>query len=158
MTRVHQAASLLILAFSAWVAVSAYKMTYWAYIGPGPGFFPFWLAMLMGTLAVIWFIQLWLSPLPGDASDMVPSRIGCVRIASLLFSSILFGYCVERIGFSLSMLGLLLFLLTALGRQKWYVTLSISLIGSFGVHYLFSHHLKVPLPASAIGFLNSMGL
>lgn len=158
MTRVHQAASLLLLAFSSWVAWSAWKMNYWTSIGPGPGFFPFWLAMLMGLLSVIWFIQLWLRPLPGTAMDMVPDHTGCFRIASLLGASVLFGLAVERIGFSLSMFALLLFLLLALGRQRWFTTLAISLIGSFGVHYVFSQHLKVPLPASALGFLNNLGL
>ena len=158
MTRVHQAASLLLLAFSSWVAWSAWKMTYWTSIGPGPGFFPFWLACIMGLLSVIWFIQLWLRPLPGEAMDMVPSHIGCFRIASLLGSSVLFGVLVERIGFSLTMFALQLFLLTALGRQRWYTTLAIALTGSFGVHYVFTQHLKVPLPPSAVVFLNNLGL
>lgn len=158
MTRVHQAASLLIIAFSCWVGFEAVKMTYWTSIGPGPGFFPFWLALLMGVLSAIWFVQLWLRPLPGKARDMVPSRIGCVRIASLVISVLLFGLALEKVGFSVSMFLFLLFLLVALGRQSVFVTLAISTIGSFGVFYLFSHFLKVPLPASSIGFLNSLGL
>ena len=158
MTRVHQAACLLIIAFSSWVGFEAVKMTYWTSIGPGPGFFPFWLALLMGVLSAIWFVQLWLRPLPGKALDMVPSRTGCIRIAALVISVALFGLALEKIGFSVSMFAFLLFLLLALGRQNIFITLTVSLIGSFGVHYLFSHFLKVPLPASSIGFLNSMGL
>jgi len=157
-TRAHQTASLFIVAFASWVAFEAIKMTYWTSIGPGPGFFPFWLAMLMGGLSAIWFVQLWLRPLPGRAIDMVPSRTGCVRIAALVISAALFGLVLEKIGFSVSMFVFLLFLLVALGRQSVFITLTISLLGSFGVHYLFSHFLKVPLPASAIGFLNNLGL
>lgn len=157
MTRVHQAASLIIIAFCSWVGFTSVKMTYYTSIGPGPGFFPFWLALIMGALSAIWFVQLWLRPLPGRAMDFVPNQAGCIRVAALIISALIFGLVLEKVGFALSMFVFLLFLLVALGRQSVTVTLSVSLTGSFGVYYLFSHYLKVPLPAAPIGFLNGLG-
>src|SRR4051812_37014887 len=141
MTRVHQAASLIIIAFCSWVGFTSVKMTYYTSIGPGPGFFPFWLALIMGVLSAVWFLQLWLRPLPGSAKDFVPSRAGCIRVAALILSALLFGLALDTLGFTLCMFAFLLFLLVALGRQSLMVTLSVSLIGSFGVYYLFSHYL-----------------
>jgi putative tricarboxylic transport membrane protein len=157
MTRVHQAASLIIIAFCSWVGFTSVKMTYYTSIGPGPGFFPFWLALIMGVLSAVWFLQLWLRPLPGSAADFLPGKAGSIRVAALVISALLFGLALEKVGFSLSMFAFLLFLLIALGRQSLTVTLSVSLIGSFGVYYLFSHYLKVPLPASSVGFISGLG-
>ncbi len=157
MTRVHQAASLLIIAFCSWVGITSVQMTYYTSIGPGPGFFPFWLALIMGVLSAIWFIQLWLRPLPGSAMDFVPNRAGCIRVVALILSALIFGLVLEKVGFSLSMFVFLLFLLIALGRQSIMVTLSVSLLGSFGVYFLFTQYLKVPLPAASIGFISGLG-
>jgi putative tricarboxylic transport membrane protein len=158
MTRVHQAASLLIIAFSAWVGYEAYHLTYYTRLGPGPGFFPFWLALLMGALAAIWFVQLWLRPLPGRAIDFIPSRAGVLRIAALVLAVAAFGLLLDKVGFSVLMFVFLLFLLVALGRQNVVVTLAVSILGSFGIHYVFSRYLNVHLPASAFDFLRTLGL
>ena len=157
MTRVHQAASLIIIAFSIWVGWEAIQLTYMTRLGPGPGFFPFWLALFMGVLAAVWFVQLWFQPLQGKAREFIPDRAGCMRIAALIISVAVFGLLVEKIGFSLMMFAFLLFLLVALGRQSVFVTLALSIVGSFGLYYLFSNYLNVHLPGSSIEFLNKLG-
>ena len=157
MNRVHQAFSLTIIAFSIWVGVEAVQLNYYTALGPGPGFFPFWLAVIMGGLAAAWFVQLWIHPLPGSAIEFIPDRAGCVRIVALILSVAIFGLLVEQIGFSLLMFAFLLFLLVALGRQNVYVTLSVSTVGSFGVYYLFTNYLNVHLPKSSIEFLQNLG-
>lgn len=157
MTRVHQGAILLIVAFSLWVMASAMQLTYWTSLGPGPGFFPFWLGVFMATFSGIWFVQLWLKPLEGRAIDFVPNRAGLARIASLILSVAVFGLLVEQVGFSVLMFVFLLFLLVVLGRQNALVTLAVSIIGSFGVYYLFTNYLNVHLPESSIAFLRDLG-
>jgi len=157
MTRVHQAASLIIIAASIWAGVEAAQLNYYTALGPGPGFFPFWLALFMGGLASAWFVQLWFRPLLGRATELMPSRAGCMRIAALIVSVAVFGLLLEKIGFSVLMFAFLLFLLVALGRQSVFVTLAVSILGSFGVYYLFSHYLNVHLPESSIEFLRNLG-
>jgi putative tricarboxylic transport membrane protein len=157
MTRVHQAATLIIIAFSIWVVAEAVQLNYYTELGPGPGFFPFWLALFLGTLAGIWFIHLWLRPLRGRAMEFMPNRAGFLRIAALIFSVAFFGLLVEKIGFTILMFAFLLFLLVALGRQSVFVTMAISLLGSFGVYYVFSQYLKVHLPPSSIEWLRNLG-
>ena len=157
MTRVHQAASLIIIAFSIWVGYEAVQLTYMSRLGPGPGFFPFWLALIMGVLSVAWFVQLCRHPLDGKAMDFVPSRAGCIRIAAIIFSVTVFGLFLEKVGFSLMMFAVLLFLLVALGRRSAAITLTVSLLGSFGIYYVFRHYLNVHLPESSIEFLRNLG-
>jgi putative tricarboxylic transport membrane protein len=157
MTRVHKVFCLAIIAFSGWVMAEAVQLTYYTTLGPGPGFFPFWLAVLMGGLNVAWFVQLWFSPVQGKARDFVPGRTACIRIGALILSTAAFGLLVEPVGFSIMMFVFLLFLLVALGRQGVVVTLAVSIIGSFGVYYVFTQYLNVHLPESPIEFLRNLG-
>ena len=157
MTRVHQVAILIIIAFSTWVVVEAVQLTYYTELGPGPGFFPFWLALFLGGLAAIWFVQLCLRPLQGRAREFVPNRPGFMRIVALILSVAVFGLLVEKIGFAVLMFAFLLFLLVALGRQSVFVTLAVSILGSFGVYFVFSNWLKVHLPESSIAWLRNLG-
>jgi putative tricarboxylic transport membrane protein len=157
MTRVHQAFCILVIAFSIWVMVESVQLTYYTTLGPGPGFFPFWLAVLMCGLNVAWLIQLWLRPLKGKAREFVPSGAACIRIAALIVSTAVFGVLVEPLGFSITMFAFLLFLLVALGRQNVVVTLAVSIIGSFGIYYVFTQYLNVHLPEAPIEFLRNLG-
>jgi putative tricarboxylic transport membrane protein len=157
MTRVHQAGCLIILAFSVWFGVQGLQMNYYTSLGPGPGFFPFWLALFVAVLCIIWFVQLWLKPLEGKAMDVMPDRAGSLRVAALIVSTAVFGLLVEQLGFSLLMFFFLLFLLYAMGRQTVFVTLTVSILGSFGVYYVFTHYLNVHLPQSPIPFLRMLG-
>ncbi len=157
MTRVHQAATLIIIAFSVWVVVEAVQLNYYTELGPGPGFFPFWLALFLIGLAAIWFVQLWLRPLRGRGREFAPNRAGLIRIAALILSVAFFGLLVDKIGFAAMMFFFLLFLLVALGRQGVIVTLAVSILGSFGLHYVFTQFLNVHLPESSIEWLRNLG-
>ena len=158
MKRVYQAASLCFLAFSAYLVFESRQMEYYADLGPGPGFFPFWLGAGLGILSIIWLIQA--SKEPGGALEagFIPNRVGLVRILCVLVAMVLFAWVVDDLGFQLTMLIFLSFLLTALGRRKLIVTAAVALVGSFGVYYLFTHWLDVRLTASSIDFLKNLGL
>jgi putative tricarboxylic transport membrane protein len=157
MTRVHQAFCLTIIAFTGWVMYEAFQLTYYTQLGPGPGFFPFWLAVLMCGLSVSWLIQLGLHPVKGEAKDFVPSKAACIRIGALILSNAVFALLLEPLGFSITMFLFLLFLLVALGRQGVVVTLAVSILGSFGLFYVFTHYLTVSLPDCPIEFLRNLG-
>ena len=158
MRRVYQIASLVFLAFSAYLMFESRQMEYYVDLGPGPGFFPFWLGALLAVLSVIWLIQVSRGPAGPMEAGFIPDRRGMVRVLSILISLGLFGWFVDDLGFQLSMLAFMVFLLIVLGRQKPIVTALVAIIGSFGVYYLFTHWLDVQLPASSIEFLRNLGL
>ncbi len=81
-----------------------------------------------------------LSPL-----NLLFATIGCV-LGALLASLLL----MKTLGFSLTILGFSIFLLRALGRQPWWITLVLSVVGSFGLFYVFDQ-LQVMLPTGILG-------
>ncbi len=158
MRRVNQIAALLFLAFSAFLMYQSQSMEYYVDLGPGPGFFPFWLGVLMGVLSTIWLVQVSRGPAEPMEAGFVPGRQGKLRIVAILLAMVFFGWFVDTIGFQLTMLIFMVFLLTALGRQKPIVTVLAALLGSFGVYYAFTQWLDVQLPAASIEFLSNLGL
>ncbi len=158
MRRVYQIASLVFLVFSVYLMSESRQMEYYVDLGPGPGFFPFWLGAVLAVLSVIWLVQASTGPGGAMEAGFIPDRRGLVRVLCILVAMALFGWLVDYLGFQLTMLVFLVFLLTALGRQKPIVTTAVALAGSIGVYYVFTHWLDVQLPASSIEFLRNFGL
>lgn len=157
MRRVHQAGALVSLAFSLWVVQESRQYNYYTSLGPGPGFFPFWLGVSLGVLSAIWLGQVTLQRLQPSEEGFLPDRGGVLRVVSIVVAVAIFGLFVNSVGFSLMMFLFLFFLLVALGRVNWLLTLAISLVGSFGLYYIFKNWLDVQLPPASIEILKNLG-
>ena len=158
MRRANQVTSGLFLAVGLYVLLEAVNLEYWSPLGPGPGFFPFWLGFSLSVLTIGWFIKSTREsgePLP---EDFFPDRYGAIRVVSIVAALIVLAFLFEVIGFQVTMFSFLLFLLIALGRQPLPLTLVLSLAGSFGTYYLFTKYLDVQLPAASIEVLRNLGL
>lgn len=158
MRRVYQVASLVFLAMALYVVWEAHSWEYMTPLGPGPGFFPVWMGLVLAGLAIGWFFQVSLRPADPIPTGFVPDRSGVMRLISILVAMAVLCALMETVGFQLTILAFMLFLLMALGRQNLIVTLTLSLVGSFGTYYLFKTWLDVQLPASSIVFLRNLGL
>ena len=151
MRRVHQATGLILLMLALFFGFEAAGLTYYTRIGPGPGFFPLWLAIILGTLSLGMLVLATreAEPLP---ADFFPPAGSWLRIGAVAASLFLTAAFLARFGFIATMLAFYLFLLSVLGRRSLVETIALALIGSFGVYYVFTHHLGRPLPAGLISF------
>ena len=158
MRRANQVTGGIFLAVGLFVLVEALDLEYWTPLGPGPGFFPFWLGFALSALAIGWFIKSTREPDEPLPEDFIPDRFGMMRVASIVGAFIVLSFLLETLGFSVTMFAFLLFLLIALGRQALPLTLVLSLLGSFGTYYVFTQYLQVQLPAASIDLLRNLGL
>ena len=138
--------------------VSAISMKYYTDLGPGPGFFPFWLAAIMGVLTTLWLLRVVLGPRQALPEDFFPSRSGALRIAGVLAALIVYALLADILGFRLAMLAFLLFVLYGPGRQSALMSVAIAVLGSFGAYHLFHDLLGTHVPLSSLDFLEAMGL
>ncbi len=158
MRRVNQAAGLIFFFGSVLVMIESRNLEYYTRLGPGPGFFPLWLSGILAALSAVWLIQVSRQPSESMEDGFIPVGGGALRIVSILGALTLMGLLVDTVGFQVTALIFLLFLLLVLGRQNLALTAVIAVAGSLGLYYLFTSYLDVSLPASTIPFLADLGL
>lgn len=151
MKRGWQAAGVALLVTFALFGYESLQLSLRDALGPGPGFFPFWLSVLGAALALVLLAQLRLGRMDLGAGALTFDRSGMRRVVLVLAGLAVAAALLDVLGFRLVMLTLLVYLLVVLGARN---RLSIALCagaGSFGVFHVFSDWLKVPLPVGILG-------
>jgi len=123
-------------------------------LGPGPGFFPFWLALIGVVLAIALLVSTFREAAdPADAGiRIVPHGEGGKRWLTIVLLMAAVTAAMEVVSFSVAMLVFNAALVIALGARRWWVVAVFAVLGSFGVHYVFTRWLDVLLPDGRWGF------
>jgi putative tricarboxylic transport membrane protein len=138
--------SLLGLFLAALVTSLDYSLT--DALGPGPGFFPFWLSLIGAVLTVAMLIE---DARSQDVTSILPNRQALLQGGAILAALTVAAALLEPLGFRLTMLLFIAGLLLALGARSPSAILLTAAAGSFGVFHVFYYWLKVPLPIGALG-------
>ena len=158
MKRIYQVTSLIFAGIGIFMVLQGIRLKIVGQLGPGPGFFPFWIGVLLTSLSAVWLVQVTLGPAIAVSHGLLPPRRDLLRLAAVVLALIAFMLLLRPLGFNLSMLALLLFLFFAIDRKHAIAKIVVAFLGSFGVHHLFEQGLRVPLPFASIPFLQQLGL
>jgi putative tricarboxylic transport membrane protein len=120
-------------------------------LGPGPGFFPFWLSLIGAVLSAVMLAQTTLAKTNEGMEISLPDRRGAVQALGMLVALTAAAALFEPLGYRLTMLPFIAALLVVLGARSPVAIALTVLAGSFGVFYVFYHWLKVPLPVGVLG-------
>ncbi len=119
-------------------------------LGPGPGFFPFWLSLIGAALSATMLTQTTLAKTDEDSAiSLAPDRP--VQAIGLLVALTAAAALFEPLGYRLTMLPFIAAVLIILGARSPVAIGLTALAGSFGVFHVFYHWLKVPLPIGEFG-------
>jgi putative tricarboxylic transport membrane protein len=147
-----QIASLVFLALSIFVFIHSFAYPYKDRLGPGPGFFPFWLSIITGLLSLgLFFQNTFAKSEKEEGKSFLPHREGALRIFFILVSLVFVLVFLNTLGFRLSLLAFLFFLPLGLGVRNWIAIPIVAVAGSFGVFHVFYYWLKLPLPIGILG-------
>jgi putative tricarboxylic transport membrane protein len=150
MRRADQVTGLLLLVFGISFAVGARGFPYATSTGPGSGFLPFWLGVVMAVMALMLVISATRQADPGEAwlpTGRPLARIGVVIVATALLIALM-----PLVGMALGTVLFLVGLLHFLEGHGWGVTLGVA-AGTAVVNWLiFSFWLGVPFPLGPFGF------
>ena len=151
MKRGWQAASVAFLVIFGWFGYESFQLSLSDAIGPGPGFFPFWLSAAGGVCAVTLLVRV--TGGRGDVAEgpLAIDRAGRRSIVLMLAGLATATALLDVLGFRLSLLLLIAYLLAALGVRNWLAISICAVGGSFGVYHVFFDLLKVPLPVGVFG-------
>jgi putative tricarboxylic transport membrane protein len=158
MRQAERVVAALSLLFGLAVLWQAWGMEYLTELGPGPGFFPRWLGLILSGLSAAWLFAAAWRPTAEAAQRFFPEWRGLRRILLILGAIVAAGLAMEFIGFQLAMFAFVAFVLTALGWRGWGLTAILSVVLSFGVYHTFTRWLDVTLPQASIEILRRWGL
>jgi putative tricarboxylic transport membrane protein len=121
-------------------------------LGPGPGFFPFWLSVIGIALSCAMLVQLARRSILADAAvGILPGRLAALQAGGALLALTAAAVLLEPLGFRLTTLPFVAGLLVMLGARSPVAIAICAVGGSFGVFHVFYHWLKVPLPIGIFG-------
>lgn len=145
-----------IMAFiSVYAIYGSFGLRLWTPRGPGPGFFPFVLAIAILGMTIIWFVQSLRDPVEASSGSTGTSmRHIVISVATL----VIVAAAMEWIGFRAAILLFLLYELLVNAKLAWWKALIIGLIASFGGYWLFNDFLGVSLPVGKIPPFTWLGI
>jgi putative tricarboxylic transport membrane protein len=147
MRRGWQVTACVILLLCLFVMWQSIRLSLVDRLGPGPGFFPFWLAAIGAALAAVIFVQTTLRGPNSDEEPVFPREADAImRLGAIVGISVLAGGLLEPLGYRLAALLYVPALVISLGERRWWVIALVALAGSFGVFQIFNNWLDVILP------------
>jgi len=152
MKRGWHVAAWTLLAICLLFSYESFQLSLSDTLGPGPGFFPFWLGVLGALLAVALLVQLHLSKVDLGAAALEFDRAGVRSVIHVVVALAIGSALLEVVGFRVSMLLLLGYLLIVLGVRSRLAIAVFAVVGSFGVFHVFFNLLRVPLPMGILSF------
>jgi putative tricarboxylic transport membrane protein len=152
MKRGWQVAAVVLLLIFTWFAYESFKLSLRDTLGPGPGFFPFWLAVLGAVLSAILLIQLHLGRVDLGHETLTFDQAGTRSVVVVLVGLVAATALLEVVGFRIAMLVLIAFVLIILRARNRVAIAICAGAGSFGVYHVFFDLLKVPLPVGIFDF------
>ena len=148
--RLFQTGGAIVMVGGAVLLHASSKMPYMTSLGPGPGFFPYWLSAILLGLGAIMLIQAFIEPARALPDDFWPAEGGFARMLAVIGAVTLAALGLDWLGFAPVMLLANLIVLLALGLRKPLPLAAVALAGSFGVYFVFTRWLGVQLPAGLL--------
>ncbi|HBB15952.1 MAG TPA: hypothetical protein DCZ97_02765 [Syntrophus sp. (in: bacteria)] len=143
----------VLLVLSGYVIREAWLMPPSATFGPGSGFLPFWLGVLLAALAVILLGTAWRrKATEKDRTSPFPGTKALMAIGSVLGGLAAYIVLLEILGFLADTFLYVAFLLGVVEREKWSITLLVAASTTAGLYLIFQVLLGITLPSNMFGF------
>ena len=141
---------LLILAgFICWGSAS---LTYGNIHNPGAGFFPRWLGIILGAMAIGLILKAaWQRQGAKGPGEIPPGRVRWEKVLFVLLALVLYGALLNTLGFLIVTVLLLAFLLRFIELQPWKTVIGWTLLASLGSYLIFELWMKLRLPKGFLG-------
>jgi putative tricarboxylic transport membrane protein len=152
MRRADRITGVTVLVFSLAVMEGSRRLPPSATFGPGAGFLPLWLGVLMAVLCVLLIIQASRRPVLDATRPLVPNPRVLVAVGAAAGGLAAYILLLERLGFLLATALLSAFLLGVVERERWPVTVLVAALNSIALYVIFQVLLGVNLPKGRLGF------
>lgn len=147
MKKADQWSGLALLLLSAGMIWAALGLPFGNLHNPGPGFFPFWLGLIMGAMSIGLIVQTTLAKRNvRTIRNILEEDVRWSKVLLVLVALILYGFLMDTIGFLIMTFLLMVVLLRFIETQSWKVVIGWALVGSVGAYLIFEVWMKLRLP------------
>ena len=150
MKRVDLVVSVVFFLMGSWVLWQATLLPQFSVFGPGPEFMPNVLGVLLMILSAAMFVNSWRNP-PSIPEGFVPDRSGMERIVVMVVALFLYTALLEVVGYLPLTFAYAAFMLLAIWKSRWYVSLVVAVVITFVFYWSFVMVLGVPAPKGILG-------
>ena len=131
--------------------VLSYQLGLRSIRNPGPGLIPFGVAAILGFMSIGLSVRGLFGSKNGFQSGPVFKGVNWRRVVVALGGLLGYGMTFNFLGFRLCTFSLMVLLLGVVGRQKWWLTFTVSVITVIFAHLIFVVWLGCPFPAGPLG-------
>jgi putative tricarboxylic transport membrane protein len=144
--------SILWLAFGLMLCVESYRLGMGTLHNPGPGLYP----LGIGLVTVLFSLIIMASSFLTERGEALPEegegKANRKDIVLVIITLFLYALILEHVGFVLSTLLFIVFILKIIERKKWVVAVTFGLIATAGTYVVFNLWLDSNLPRGILGF------
>jgi putative tricarboxylic transport membrane protein len=144
---------IVLLILSGLVIGEALRMPPSASFGPGAGFLPFWVGVILAVLAVLLLASVWTRQVTKkDTISPFPGKKALLAVTGVLGGLAAYIFLIEVLGFLVDTFLYVAFLLGVVERERWRMTVFVALFTTVGLYVIFQVLLTIGLPKNMFGF------
>ena len=144
--------SIICMGLSLWLVLESQKFQYLSKFGPGPGFLPFWLGIILGLIALFAFANTFSGKREHEGDEpRLPGWRSLGRVGLIMLIMAGFALFVNTLGFVLTVflfVATLLFVLEGVGLLK---SLFYGAMFSACIFLIFLYWMELDLPKGLLG-------
>ncbi|MDI6755407.1 MAG: tripartite tricarboxylate transporter TctB family protein [Thermodesulfobacteriota bacterium] len=144
--------SVICMGLSLWLVLESLKFQYLSKFGPGPGFLPFWLGIVLGVISIFKFISTFNKKKVSEGNEpRLPGWKSLSRLGLIMLIMAGFALFMNILGFILTVfffVSILLFALEGVGILK---SIYYGIMFSAFIFLVFRYLLEVDLPKGWLG-------
>ncbi len=141
------------LCFAVLVIIESYRLGLGRLHQPGPGSVFFCAGIFLGVLSLVTILRARGQKEAEQPGTSILGEQSKTKIVLVLIAVFLYAIFMEKLGFVLVTLLLLIFLLLFIERKGWFYSILASLLMTTGAYLIFEIWLKSQLPKGWLGFL-----
>lgn len=139
------------LVFSLTVAHTSWQMPQRVEFGPGMGFLPFWLSVIMTVLSVLLLFDASMRK-GASGGNPFPAPKALLNVVLVIAGLGVFVAVLDTVGFAVSTTLYIVYLIAVVQKEPWLKSAIVSVLSTGGLYVVFEVLLEVKLPKNIFGF------
>lgn len=141
----------ILLVLSGYLIQSASRLPPSPGFGPGAGFLPFWLGVLLAVLAVILLWTAWHRQATEKDKSPFPEKKALILVMGALGGLAAYIVLLDVLGYLVDTFLYVMFLMWIVERERWKIAAAVAVLTAAALYIIFRVLLKVTLPSNMFG-------